>query len=79
MTKRDDSKRSGRGLASGGSSAQPALFDLATKQHGVVCRRQMTHCGLTVAEMDAALKNQYSHRARAMVQLQQLLRAVWRL
>lgn len=51
MTKRDDSKRSGRGLASGGSSAQPALFDLATKQHGVVCRRQMTRCGLTVAEI----------------------------
>jgi len=35
--------------------------------------------GLTVAEMDAALKNQHSHRARAMAQLQGLLCEVWRL
>lgn len=34
---------------------------------------------LTVAEMDAATKNQHSHRARAMVQLMQQLREVWRL
>lgn len=33
----------------------------------------------TVAEMDAATKNQHSHRARAMVQLMQQLQAVWRL
>ena len=35
--------------------------------------------GLTVAEMDAALKNQHSHRARAMVQLRQLMGYVWNL
>jgi XTP/dITP diphosphohydrolase len=34
--------------------------------------------GLTVAEMDAPLKNAHSHRARAMAQLLQLLREVWR-
>lgn len=34
--------------------------------------------GLTVAEMDAPLKNVHSHRARAMAQLQTLLREVWR-
>jgi XTP/dITP diphosphohydrolase len=34
--------------------------------------------GLTVAEMDAPLKNVHSHRARAMAQLQALLREVWR-
>lgn len=33
--------------------------------------------GRTVAELDAALKNQHSHRARAMVQMLQLLREVW--
>ena len=31
----------------------------------------------TVAEMDATLKNQHSHRSRAMVQMQALLREVW--
>ena len=35
--------------------------------------------GLTVAEMDAALKNTLSHRARAAAQLRGLLQAVWRL
>ncbi len=35
--------------------------------------------GLTVAEMDAELKNQHSHRARAMAQMLALLRSVWRL
>jgi XTP/dITP diphosphohydrolase len=35
--------------------------------------------GCTVAEMDAALKNQHSHRARAMVQMRALLRDAWRL
>ena len=35
--------------------------------------------GCTVAEMDAATKNQHSHRARAMVQLMQQLQAVWAL
>jgi XTP/dITP diphosphohydrolase len=35
--------------------------------------------GCTVAEMDAALKNQHSHRARAMAQMRALLQAVWRL
>lgn len=35
--------------------------------------------GLTVAEVDADLKNRHSHRARAMAQLLQLLREVWRL
>ena len=35
--------------------------------------------GRTVAEMDAALKNQHSHRSRAMVQMQVLLREVWSL
>ena len=35
--------------------------------------------GLTVAQMDAALKNRHSHRARAMVSLLQQLREVWRL
>ncbi len=35
--------------------------------------------GLTVAEMDAELKNRHSHRARAMAQMLQLLREVWRL
>jgi XTP/dITP diphosphohydrolase len=34
---------------------------------------------LTVAEMDAALKNRHSHRARAMAQMLTLLREVWRL
>jgi len=34
--------------------------------------------GRTVAEMDAPLKNAHSHRARAMAQLQALLREVWR-
>ena len=33
----------------------------------------------TVAEMDAALKNQHSHRSRAMAQMQALLREVWAL
>ena len=33
----------------------------------------------TVAEMDAALKNQHSHRSRAMAQMQALLREVWSL
>ena len=31
----------------------------------------------TVAEMDAALKNQHSHRSRAMALMQLLLREVW--
>ncbi len=35
--------------------------------------------GLTVAEMDAELKNRHSHRARAMAQMLQLLREVWSL
>ena len=35
--------------------------------------------GLTVAELDANLKNQHSHRARAMAQMQALLRDVWNL
>ena len=35
--------------------------------------------GRTVAEMDAALKNQHSHRARAMVQMHELLSQVWSL
>jgi XTP/dITP diphosphohydrolase len=34
--------------------------------------------GCTVAEMDAALKNQHSHRARAAAQMLALLREVWR-
>ena len=33
----------------------------------------------TVAEMDSALKNQHSHRSRAMTQMQVLLREVWSL
>jgi len=33
--------------------------------------------GMTVAEMDADLKNRHSHRARAMVQLLQQLHEVW--
>ena len=33
----------------------------------------------TVAEIDAALKNQHSHRSRAMAQMQALLREVWAL
>lgn len=33
----------------------------------------------TVAEMDAALKNAHSHRARAAAQMRVLLREVWRL
>jgi XTP/dITP diphosphohydrolase len=33
--------------------------------------------GCTVAEMDAALKNRHSHRARAMAQLLALLHEVW--
>jgi len=33
----------------------------------------------TVAEMDAALKNQHSHRSRATTQMQALLREVWSL
>jgi XTP/dITP diphosphohydrolase len=35
--------------------------------------------GRTVAEMDAALKNAHSHRARAMVSLLAQLREVWQL
>ena len=35
--------------------------------------------GFTVAEMDVALKNLHSHRARAMVQLRQLIGDVWNL
>jgi XTP/dITP diphosphohydrolase len=35
--------------------------------------------GLTVAQMDAALKNRHSHRARAMASLMQQLREVWHL
>lgn len=35
--------------------------------------------GCTVAEMDTALKNRHSHRSRAMVQMQALLREVWSL
>ena len=31
----------------------------------------------TVAEMDATLKNQHSHRSRAVMQMQALLREVW--
>ena len=31
----------------------------------------------TVAELDAALKNQHSHRSRAMAQMQALLHEVW--
>lgn len=34
--------------------------------------------GLTVAQMDAPLKNAHSHRARAMASLLQQLREVWR-
>ena len=33
----------------------------------------------SVAEMDSALKNQHSHRSRAMAQMQALLREVWAL
>lgn len=33
--------------------------------------------GRTVAEMDAALKNTHSHRARAMAQMRDLLREAW--
>ena len=33
----------------------------------------------TVAELDAALKNQHSHRSRAMAQMQALLHEVWNL
>jgi XTP/dITP diphosphohydrolase len=33
--------------------------------------------GCTVAQMDAALKNAHSHRARAMVQMRALLREAW--
>lgn len=33
--------------------------------------------GLTVAEMDQALKNQHSHRARAMAQMRSLLCQAW--
>ena len=35
--------------------------------------------GMTVAEMPGELKNRHSHRARAMAQLLQQLREVWRL
>jgi XTP/dITP diphosphohydrolase len=35
--------------------------------------------GRTVAELDAATKNRHSHRARAMAQMLDLLREVWRL
>ena len=35
--------------------------------------------GLTVAEMDAPLKNLHSHRARSVAQMLTLLREVWRL
>ena len=35
--------------------------------------------GCTVAEMDARQKNQHSHRSRAVVQMQALLREVWTL
>ncbi len=35
--------------------------------------------GRTVAEMDAALKNAHSHRARSVAQMLVLLREVWRL
>ena len=35
--------------------------------------------GCTVAEMDAALKNTHSHRARAMVRMRALLREAWRI
>ena len=35
--------------------------------------------GCSVAEMDAQLKNQHSHRARAMAQMRALLREVWKL
>ena len=35
--------------------------------------------GMTVAEMPSELKNRHSHRARAMAQLLQQLREVWRL
>ena len=35
--------------------------------------------GCTVAEMDAVQKNQHSHRSRAVVQMQALLREVWTL
>jgi XTP/dITP diphosphohydrolase len=35
--------------------------------------------GCTVAQMDADLKNQHSHRARAMAQMLALLREVWKL
>ena len=35
--------------------------------------------GFTVAEMDVALKNLHSHRARAMVQLRHLIGDVWNL
>ncbi len=35
--------------------------------------------GRTVAEMDAALKNVHSHRARSAAQMLQMLREVWRL
>jgi XTP/dITP diphosphohydrolase len=35
--------------------------------------------GLTVAEMDAALKNRHSHRARAMAELLRQLRDAWHL
>ena len=35
--------------------------------------------GLTVAQMDAALKNRHSHRARAMVQMRLMLSEAWNL
>jgi XTP/dITP diphosphohydrolase len=35
--------------------------------------------GATVAELDAGVKNQHSHRARAAAQMHELLRSVWRL
>ena len=35
--------------------------------------------GCSVAEMDAVLKNQHSHRSRSMAQMQTLMREVWAL
>ncbi|MBC7938895.1 MAG: non-canonical purine NTP pyrophosphatase, partial [Chitinophagaceae bacterium] len=35
--------------------------------------------GLSVAEMATEMKNEHSHRARAMAQMLQLLKEVWRL
>ncbi len=46
----------GAGPSPGRRAVQAVLSDLASRQHGVVCRRQLTRCGLTSAQIRSRIE-----------------------